>query len=52
MAIQRGKYEQFDGNRVDKIREKDFIKWYYVPTKENPADIGSRGRLIPSIPKV
>ena len=40
------------GNRVDKIREKYFIKWYYVPKKENPDDIGSRGSLTSSIPKV
>ena len=49
---QKGNYKQFVGNRVDKIREKDFIKWYYVPTKENPADLGSRGCLLSNIPEV
>ena len=29
-------YKQFVGNRVNKIREKEFINWYYVPNKENP----------------
>ena len=43
---QSGKHEQFFGN---KIREKDFIKWYYVPTKEHPVDVGSRDNLIWSI---
>ena len=43
-------YKRFIGKRVDKIREKDFIKWYYVPTKQNPAQIGSKENLISSIP--
>ena len=38
--------------RVNKIREKEFINWYYVPTKENPADIGIRGSLIVNISRV
>lgn len=29
----RRKHKRFIGKRVDKIREKDFIKWYYAPTK-------------------
>ena len=29
-------------NRVAKIKEKSFINWKYVPTKQNPADLGSR----------
>ena len=37
---EKGNYEQFVGNRAIKIREKEFINWYCVPTKENPADIG------------
>ena len=37
-----GKYKQFVRNRVRKIREKE-INWRHVPTKENPADMGSRG---------
>ena len=36
-------YKQFVHNRVHKIQEKNWITWRYVPTKENPADLGSRG---------
>ncbi|KAL9957559.1 hypothetical protein ACROYT_G039201, partial [Oculina patagonica] len=38
-----GDYKQFVHNRVHKIQEKDWITWRHVPTKENPADLGSRG---------
>ncbi len=38
-----GEHPQFVSNRVRKIRDHDHIQWHYVPTKENPADIGSRG---------
>ena len=38
-----GEYKQFVYNRVCKIRGKNWITWRYVPTKENPADLGSRG---------
>ena len=41
----QGLPKQFVANRVTKILEKEYIKWYYVPTKQNPADIGSRGSL-------
>ena len=30
-------------NRVDKIKEKDYITRKQVPTNENPEDIASRG---------
>ena len=30
-------------NRVHKIQDKRWITWRYVHTKENPADLGSRG---------
>ena len=42
-------YKQFVANRVSKILEKEYIKWYYIPTKENPADIGSMGSLLNKI---
>ena len=38
-----GEYKQFIRNRVKKILEKAYIQWRYVNTKENPADLGSRG---------
>ena len=37
------KYETFVSNRVSKIKGKSYIEWKYVPTKENPADLGSGG---------
>ena len=49
---ERGYYKQFVGNRVNKVREKELVNWYYVPTKENPANIVSRGRLIANISQV
>ena len=36
-------YKQFVANRVNKIREKEYIQWRQVGTDQNPADIGSRG---------
>ena len=35
-------YKQFVGNRARKIQEKK-VNWRYVPTEENPTDVGSRG---------
>ena len=37
----KGCYKVFVANRVSKILEREFIAWKYVPTKQNPADIGS-----------
>ncbi len=39
----QGEYRQFVANRVRKIKEHDRVRWHYVPTKQNPADLGSRG---------
>ena len=30
-------------NRVSKIQQHKDVKWHYVPTGENPADLGSCG---------
>lgn len=38
-----GQYKQFVQNRVAKIQVHKNIKWRYVPTSENPADLASRG---------
>ena len=40
----KGTYSRYVRNRVDKIKEIE-LKWQYCPTKDNPADIGSRGCL-------
>ena len=31
---------------MEKILEKAYIQWRYVNTKENPADLGSRGSKV------
>ena len=43
-----GEFKQFVGNRVRKIREKDYIKWRHVPSQDTPADLGSRGGHVDS----
>ena len=45
-----GTYKQFVTNRVNKIREKDFINWRHVQIDCNLADIGSRGCSVDKIP--
>ena len=42
----QGSYKVFVENRVKKILSHEFIEWKYVPTKQNPADIESRGSPI------
>ena len=42
----QGSCKVFVENRVKKILSCKFIEWKYVPTKQNPADILSRGSLI------
>ena len=41
----QGSYNQFVRNRVNKILERDDINWQYVPTRDNPADLGSKGEF-------
>ena len=48
----QGLCKQFVANRVTKILEKEYIKWYYVPTKQNPTDIGNKGSLLSNIPDI
>ena len=38
----KGTYSRYVRNRVSKINEAN-LKWLYIPTGDNPADIGSRG---------
>ena len=47
----RGAYKQFVSNRVKKINAKEYITWRHVGTKENPADLGSRGCTTANLPK-
>ena len=39
----QGTWAQFARNRTKKIKEMEYINWHYVPTGQNPSDIGSRG---------
>ena len=48
----QGLYKQFVANRVSNILEKEYIKWYYVPNKQNPAGIRSRGSPLSKIPDI
>ena len=42
----QGNYKVFVETRVKKILIYEFIEWKYVPTKQNPAYIESRGSSI------
>ena len=46
-----GTCRQFVKNRIDHINSKAPIQWHYVSTDENPADIGSRGCNVNTLPK-
>ncbi|XP_071056931.1 uncharacterized protein [Onthophagus taurus] len=37
------RWKDFVRNRVTEIQELSHVHWCYVPTKENPADLSSRG---------
>ena len=43
-----GEYRQFVANRVQKIKACEIAEWRYVPTDQNPADLGSRGGEVTS----
>ena len=47
-----GSYKVFVANRVSKILEHQFIAWKYVPTKQNPTDIYSRGSPVRKLPEL
>ncbi|XP_047122977.1 uncharacterized protein LOC124806269 [Hydra vulgaris] len=40
---ERASWSQFVRNRVQQILLNVEVKWLYVPTKENPGDLGTRG---------
>ena len=42
----KSEWKQFVRLRVDQILQESNIKWHYVNTKDNPADIASRGMHI------
>ena len=44
--VGNGVYKQFVANRVVKIQAHPSIHWRHVPTKDNPADVASRGGLV------
>ena len=39
----KGEYKDFLSNQVAKMRNHIYLEWNYVPTRNNPADLGSRG---------
>jgi hypothetical protein len=39
----QGEYRQFVSNRLKRIQEHKRLELHYVPTNQNPADLGSRG---------
>jgi len=39
----QGEYKQLLSNRVQKINSQEGLAWRYVPTADNPADLGSHG---------
>ena len=39
----QGEHKQFVSNCVQKINSHHGVTWHYVPTAENPANLGSRG---------
>ena len=48
----KGNYKQFVSNRVAQINAKDYIKWSHVNSRQNPADVGSRGYQFKELPEL
>ena len=48
----KGSYNEFVRNTVNKILEREDIIWQYVPTRDNPADLGSRWSLLTTTPEI
>ena len=40
----KGTWSAFVRNRVEKIKELGDAEWFFVPTGNNPSDLGTRGR--------
>ncbi|XP_028408199.1 uncharacterized protein LOC114530777 [Dendronephthya gigantea] len=47
-----GELKQFVGNRVKKIQERDYIQWRHVTSRDNPADLASRGSDVSKLDKL
>ena len=43
----KGKWSQYIGNTVAKIQDLETFVWHYVPTEQNPSDLGTRG-IVPA----
>ena len=41
-GYKRGVWSTFVQNKSQAVRKNGSMKWHYIPTKENPSDIGSR----------
>ena len=39
-------FKPFVANRISNVKQNDYIRWQYVPTKQHLADIGSIGSVI------
>ena len=48
----QGSYNQFVSSRVAQINAKAYVKWSYVGTVQNPADVGSTGTLSRDGPEI
>jgi hypothetical protein len=44
-----GNYKQFVANRVAKIKQHGDVKWRYINTEENHADLASKGGSVDQV---